>query len=333
LQKYIFNLQYIILLKSTDILQIGIETISLEASSLMELSKRLDHTFAEVVELLYHSSGRVVVTGIGKSAAIGQKIVATFNSTGTPALFMHAAEALHGDLGMIQKNDVVICISKSGSSPEIKALVPLILKGKNPLVGIVGDLKSFLAEKSNFVLDTAVKAEACPNNLAPTTSTTAQLAMGDALAVALIKCRDFRSNDFAKFHPGGALGKRLYLTCGEIAAANDVPQVSKDADLTTCILAMTKGRMGAVIVTKENKVLGIITDGDLRRMLTNRNDLISVNASEIMTASPKTLSSDTLAINGVEFIKEHKINHIILLDTGNLTGVLHVQDLIREGLI
>jgi len=333
LQKYIYNLRQNILLKSTDILQIGIETISLEASSLNELSKRLNLTFAEVVELLYHSSGRVVVTGIGKSAAIAQKIVATFNSTGTPALFMHAAEALHGDLGMIQKEDVVICISKSGSSPEIKALVPLILKGTNPLVCIVGDLKSFLAEKSNFVLDTVVEAEACPNNLAPTTSTTAQLAMGDALAVALIRCRDFRSKDFAKFHPGGALGKKLYLTCGEIAAVNEVPQVSQDADLTTCILAMTKGRMGAVIVTEGNKVLGIITDGDLRRMLTLSKDLASVNANEIMTANPKTLPSDTLAINGVEFIKEHKINHIILVDASNLAGVLHVQDLIREGLI
>lgn len=333
MQKYIFNLRYIILLKSTDILQIGIETILLEASTLDQLSKRLDHTFAKVVELLYHSSGRVVVTGIGKSAAIGQKIVATFNSTGTPALFMHAAEALHGDLGMVQKDDVVICISKSGSSPEIKALVPLILKGKNPLVGIVGDLNSFLALQSDFVLDTAVQAEACPNNLAPTTSTTAQLAMGDALAVALIKCRDFRSNDFAKFHPGGALGKKLYLTLGEIAATNVVPQVSSSADLTTCILAMTKGRMGAVIVAEEKKLIGIITDGDLRRMLTASKDVGSMNAQKIMTANPKTLTSDTLAVEGVEFIKKHKINHIILVDAEQLVGVLHVQDLIREGLI
>jgi arabinose-5-phosphate isomerase len=274
-----------------------------------------------------------VITGIGKSAIIGQKIVATFNSTGTPALFMHAADAIHGDLGMMQQDDIVICISKSGNSPEIKALAPLIIKGGNTLVGMVGNMTSYLAEQSNYVLDTTVEIEACPNNLAPTTSTTAQMAMGDALAVALIKCRDFKSNDFAKYHPGGALGKKLYLTLADIAKDNTNPTVDEKATLSECIIAMTKGRMGAVIVLASDRIVGIITDGDLRRMLSEHTEIGHFKAIDIMTSGPKTLPNTTLAIDAVDFVKSNKINHIILEKEGNLSGIIHVQDLIREGLI
>ncbi len=321
-------------LNSTEILQVAKDTLLLESESLHNLTKLLTNSFVDVTQSILNSTGRVVVTGIGKSAIIGQKMVATFNSTGTPSLFMHAADAIHGDLGMVQRDDVVICISKSGNSPEIKALVPLILKGGNLLVGISGNLNSYLALHSNFVLDTTVSEEACPNNLAPTTSTTAQMAMGDALAVALIKCREFNSQDFAKYHPGGALGKRLYLTVGDIAEKNELPIIPYTAKLAECIMAMTKGRMGAVLVTDEQgKLKGIITDGDLRRMLTKYTDIGSFTAENIMTASPKTMRADTLAVDGVAFIKEHKINHIILAENERPKGVIHIQDLIREGLI
>ena len=323
----------IFVLKSTDIIQIGIDTILLESTSLRQLSNKLDFTFVKVVDTILKSKGRVVVTGIGKSAIVGQKMVATFNSTGTPSLFMHAADAIHGDLGMMQKEDVVICISKSGNSPEIKALAPLILKGGNDLIGMVGNLSSYLATKSDFVLDTTVEQEACPNDLAPTTSTTAQMAMGDALAVALIKCRDFNSEDFAKYHPGGALGKKLYLTLGDLAKDNSKPKVDASATLADCIMAMTKGRMGAVIVIEKGMIIGIITDGDLRRMLTKASDIGHYIAKDLMTTNPKTVKSDLLALDGVEFIKQNKINHLILSSDGKLEGVVHIQDLIREGLI
>ena len=247
-------------LTSTEIRQIAIDTIVLESESLKKLSTLVSDSFTDVVKEILNTDGRVVVTGIGKSAIIGQKMVATFNSTGTPSLFMHAADAIHGDLGMIQKNDVVICISKSGNSPEIKALVPLILKGGNILVGIAGNMTSCMAEHSTYVLDTSVDQEACPNNLAPTTSTTAQMAMGDALAVALIKCRDFKSDDFARYHPGGALGKRLFLTLEDIAGNNDLPIVSATEALPQCIMSITKGRLGAAVVLEGSKIIGIITD-------------------------------------------------------------------------
>ena len=323
-----------------DILQIGRDTILLESQSLKKLSDLLGDNFVNVVNHILDSDGRVVVTGIGKSAIIGQKIVATFNSTGTPALFMHAADAIHGDLGMIQQDDVVICISKSGTSPEIIALVPSIANGGNMLVGITGNMNSFLAKNSNYVLDTTVDLEACPNNLAPTTSTTAQLAMGDALAVALIKCRNFKSEDFAKYHPGGALGKKLYLTLNDLANKNELPSVDQDEILPRCILAMTNGRMGAVVVTSDSELVGIITDGDLRRMLEQGAAMVSkvltgshFKAKEIMTSNPQTMNGNRLAIDGVKFLKEKKINHIILVENSRPTGMIHIQDLIKEGLL
>jgi arabinose-5-phosphate isomerase len=326
--------------ESKDILKIGRDTILLESESLNKLSTLLDVHFSDVVSEIVASKGRVVVTGIGKSAIIGQKMVATFNSTGTPALFMHAADAIHGDLGMIQDQDIVICISKSGNSPEIIALVPLISNAGNKLVGMTGNLESFLAKNCDFLLDTTVDAEACPNNLAPTTSTVAQMAMGDALAVALIKCRNFKSEDFAKYHPGGALGKKLYLTLGEIASKNTLPVVDQEDNLPTCILAMTEGRMGAVLVLDKSKIVGIITDGDLRRMLNRESDMAAnvlrgkhFKAKEIMTPQPKTMLSDDLAINGVNFLKKNKINHIVLSDGDRPIGMVHIQDLIREGVL
>jgi len=318
---------------SSDVRQYGVDTILLESESLKKLSALLDKSFSDVVEEILSTDGRVVVTGIGKSAIVGQKMVATFNSTGTPSLFMHAADAIHGDLGMVQQSDVVICISKSGNSPEIKSLVPLILKGGNKLVGIVGNLSSFLAEHSDFILNTTVDIEACPNNLAPTTSTTAQMAMGDALAVALIKCRDFKSNDFAKYHPGGALGKRLYLTLDDMAQNNATPTVSLDTSLADCIISITKGRLGATVVMEEGQISGVITDGDLRRMLSNIKEIENITASDIMTKNPRLLEGDTLAIKGVEFIKKYGINHIILTKGKSLSGLVNIQDFITEGLI
>jgi arabinose-5-phosphate isomerase len=319
--------------ESSEIRQIGIDTILLESESLKTLSTLIDDQFSEVVKKILKSEGRVVVTGIGKSAIVGQKMVATFNSTGTPSLFMHAADAIHGDLGMIQRDDVVICISKSGNSPEIKALVPLILRGGNALVGVVGNVSSFLAEHSDFTLNSTIEQEACPNNLAPTTSTVAQMAMGDALAVALIKCRDFKSDDFAKYHPGGALGKKLYLTLEDIVSNNNLPIVNKEDTLADCIMEITRGRLGAVVVVDANRVLGIITDGDLRRMFAKISSIDSITAIDIMTVNPKTIAHNTLAIEGVSFIKEHNINHLILTNENKLVGLINIQDLIQEGLI
>jgi arabinose-5-phosphate isomerase len=326
-------LQHKILLTDNQILQTAKDTILLESSSLLDLSAKLTKSFVDATKEILNSQGRVVVTGIGKSAIIGQKIVATLNSTGTPALFMHAADAIHGDLGMIQLEDVVICISKSGTSPEIKILVPLLKNGGNTLIGMVGDLGSFLSTQSDIVLDTTVSKEACPNNLAPTTSTTAQLAMGDALAVALLSCKNFKSEDFAKYHPGGALGKRLHLRLADIAANNSIPTVQPSATLPETILAITEGRMGAVIVVEEKGVKGIVTDGDLRRMLSQQIDLANTFAKDIMTHNPKTMDDDAMAIEGVDFIKKHSINHIILTHQGEISGVVHIQDLIKEGLI
>jgi len=321
-------------LNPTEILQVAKETLLLESESVKKLTQLLTQSFVDVTKTILDSKGRVVVTGIGKSAIIGQKMTATFNSTGTPSLFMHAADAIHGDLGMVQKDDVVICISKSGNSPEIKALVPLILKGENVLVGITGNLNSHLAEYSHYVLDTTVSEEACPNNLAPTTSTVAQMAMGDALAVALIKCREFKSEDFAKYHPGGALGKKLYLTVSEVAQKNDIPIVHIHSKLAECIVAMSKGRMGAVLIADDQENLkGIVTDGDLRRMLVKHPDIGHFLAKDIMTKNPKTVEPNMLAVDGLAFIKKHKINHLILAENNKPVGVVHIQDLIREGII
>ena len=312
----------------------ALETIALEAQSISNLEKYIDDGFEAAVQAIHASTGRVVVTGVGKSAVVGQKIVATLNSTGTPALFMHAGDAVHGDLGMVQQDDVVIIISKSGESPEIKVLVPLIKSFGNKLISIVGNTSSYLANESHFILNTYVEKEACPNNLAPTTSTTAQMVMGDALAVCLMHLNEFSGKDFARYHPGGNLGKRLYLKAEDIYKQNAQPKVQGNASLKDVILEISKGRLGAVAVVNENNMLtGIITDGDVRRMLEKTNDITNVTAGDMVSLNPKTIAPDMLAAQALELLKKHDISQLIVAGSnGEYLGILHLHDLIREGI-
>ncbi|MFJ1330774.1 KpsF/GutQ family sugar-phosphate isomerase [Capnocytophaga canimorsus] len=293
----------------------------------------VDEDFAKAVNHILKSSGRVVITGIGKSAIIASKIVATMNSTGTPAIFMHAADAIHGDLGIIQEDDVVICISKSGNTPEIKVLIPLLKRGKNKLIGITSNKNSVLAHQSDCILYAHVEKEACPNNLAPTTSTTAQLVLGDALAVCLLKMKNFGSSDFAKYHPGGALGKRLYLKVADIVANNQKPEVTPDADIRKVIVEISEKMLGVTAVMDGQIIAGIVTDGDIRRML-NKNDSISgLTAKDIMTKNPKTIDSETLAVDALELMETNKITQLLVTEKGNYAGVIHLHNLIQEGII
>lgn len=314
------------------ILKTAIETLQIEADAIRKSIDKVNTSFADCVKLILNSDGRVVITGIGKSAIIAQKIVATLNSTGTPSVFMHAADAIHGDLGIIQQNDVVICISKSGNTPEIRVLVPLLKKGGNKLIGLVGDLSSYLAVQSDFIMDCTVDKEACPNNLAPTTSTTVQLALGDALAVSLLKCRNFTAQDFAKYHPGGALGKRLYLKVKDVVSTM-APQVSSDALIKDVIIEITRKRLGATAVIDNNELVGVITDGDIRRMLEAelyRNDL---TAAEIMHKQPRTIDEEEMAIDALGLMRENKVSQMIVLSKGTYKGMVHIHDLNREGII
>ncbi len=317
-----------------DIKQIAYQVIEDEKKAVENLAALINDDFATAVKTIYDSKGRVVVTGIGKSANIATKIVSTFNSTGTPAVFMHAADAIHGDLGMIRPDDVVICISKSGNTPEIKVLVPLIKNFGNKLIAIVGNTSSFLAMQSDIVLDVTVAHEACPNNLAPTSSTTAQLVMGDALAVALIECRNFSARDFARFHPGGALGKQLYLRVGDLSAQNERPMVSPDTSVSDTIIEMTSKRLGCAVVVSDNKVLGIITDGDLRRMLRKHGNIDTLSAADIMTPNPKSIALSEYAVNALQMMRSNSITQLVALDdSGCYAGVLHLHDILREGII
>ena len=287
-----------------------------------------------MVELLLQQKGRAIFTGIGKSAIIAQKIVATLNSTGQPALFMHAADAIHGDLGMIQPHDVIFAISKSGNTPEIQSLAPLLKRNNNPLVAIVGNLQSQLAQHADFVLNTTIDQEACPNNLAPTTSTTAQLLMGDALAIALIQMRGFNSQDFSKYHPGGALGKKLYLQCGSIAQQNAKPAVSPNTPWKEVILTISQNRLGATAVINENnQILGIVTDGDVRRMLENNDSFQNLTAAQIMGKSPITVEANTMATEVAALMQEKKITQILVTQQSIYFGVVHLHDLYREGIL
>ncbi|WP_256006396.1 KpsF/GutQ family sugar-phosphate isomerase [Pedobacter deserti] len=308
-------------------------TLKLEAEAIAGLIDRIDDNFVNIIHLIIENKGRVVVTGIGKSAIIAQKIVATFNSTGTPAVFMHAADAVHGDLGMIQKNDIVICISKSGNTPEIKLLAPLLKQGGNVLIGIVGNTESELARMADFVLNAAVSKEACPHNLAPTTSTTAQLAMGDAIAVCLLHARGFNRDDFAKYHPGGSLGKRLYLKAGDLAVKNEKPSIHPSASVKDVIVEISQNRLGAVVVIEGDNILGVITDGDIRRMLEKQTDLTNIKASDLMTSMPKRVDRDTLAIDALNVIKENNITQLLVTDRERYFGMLHLHDLLQEGII
>ena len=316
-----------------EIKQNGIKTLQIEAESVKNLENFIDDNFANAVNNILTSKGRLVVTGIGKSAIIGNKIVATLNSTGTPSMFMHAADAIHGDLGMIQQHDIVLCISKSGETPEIKNLIPLLKKGGNLLIGMVGNMGSFLAQQSDFVINTTVETEACPNNLAPTSSTTAQLAMGDALAVCLLKARNFTSDDFAKFHPGGALGKKLYLTLKDFIASNPKPKVNETDAIKNVILEITKARLGAtVVLNNENEIKGIITDGDIRRMLEKYDTIQGLTASDIMSSKPTMLESDCMAIEAISIMTEKKITQILVTENGKYAGIVHYHDLNKEGI-
>ena len=316
-----------------DLLEIARKTILSESKSIAKLVDFLTDDFANAVEIIFNSSGRLIVTGIGKSAIIAQKIVASMNSTGTPALFLHASEAIHGDLGMVQPGDVVICISKSGNSPEIKVIVPILKRFGNPLIAITGNTTSFLAKESDFVLDTTVDAESCPINLAPTNSTTAQLVMGDALTVCLMELRNFKSDDFAKYHPGGALGKKLLLRVGDMLDQSHKPSVTPDSSIKKVIFEISEKRMGVTAVVENNHVIGIITDGDIRRML-NQNDTFShLTAKDIMTKNPKTIQLATMVADALNIIEDFSITQLVVLDNQEYKGVLHLHDILKEGIV
>jgi len=309
------------------------ETIAIESLAISQLADFIDDTFAEAVDLIYNSTGRVIITGIGKSAIIANKIVATLNSTGTPSVFMHAADAIHGDLGLILSDDIVICISKSGNTPEIKVLIPFLKNAGNTLIAITGNQKSVLAEQADFVFNSYVEKEACTINLAPTTSTTAQLVIGDALAVCLLELRGFTKDDFAKYHPGGALGKKLFLKVRDILALNEVPAVRPDASIKNVIVEISEKRKGVTAVTLADKIVGIITDGDLRRMLSVTEDLSKLKAEDIMSKNPRSITIDAMAIDAMELMDTHKISQLLVEDQGNYAGVIHIHDLIKEGII
>ena len=308
-------------------------TIKLEADALNEIIKHLGNDLIESVKIILKSKGRVVVSGIGKSAIIANKIVATLNSTGTASVFMHAADAIHGDLGIIQRDDVVILISNSGNTPEIKVLAPLIKSGANTLIAIVGNVESELAKHADYVLDTTVSKEACPHNLAPTSSTTAQLAMGDALAVCLLELRGFTKEDFARYHPGGALGKKLYLKVDDLLANNQKPEVNLNTKITEVILTISSNRLGATAVIDDGILVGIITDGDLRRMMQENQHFDKLIAKDIMKLNPKTVEKDTMAVEALQLMKEYNISQLIVVDNNKFLGFVHLHDLLREGIL
>ncbi|MGY5354030.1 KpsF/GutQ family sugar-phosphate isomerase [Wenyingzhuangia sp. IMCC45467] len=318
---------------NNNILSIAKKTIDLESNAIANLTKLIDSNFENAIKCILQSKGRVIITGIGKSAVIATKIVATMNSTGTPAIFMHAADAIHGDLGVIQEDDVVICISKSGNTPEIKVLIPLIKRNNNPIIAITGNIDSFLGTQATYTLNTYVEKEACPNNLAPTTSTTAQLVMGDAIAVTLLELNEFSSKDFAKYHPGGALGKRLYLRVRDLVEKNEVPKVNTNTSVKESLLEISNKRLGATAVLDNNKLVGIITDGDIRRMLNKSDDFLSLTAKDIMSISPKTIDVDAMAIEAMQTMENNNISQLIAIDKkGNYMGIIHIHDLIKEGI-
>jgi len=315
------------------IIESAISTLKLESEAISNLLQYINEDFVKVVHAILESNGRVIVTGIGKSAIIAQKIVATFNSTGTPAVFMHAADAVHGDLGMIQKDDIVMCLSKSGNTPEIKLLAPLLKQSGNLLIGMLGSLESDLAKQADLIINASVEKEACPHNLAPTTSTTAQLALGDALAICLLEAREFNTSDFARYHPGGSLGKRLYLKAGDIAAKNEKPSIAPTAAVKDVIVEISKNRLGAVVVIADDNVLGIITDGDIRRMLEIHTNLEHITAADLMNKNPKQVDKDELALLALEIIKDNNITQLLVTKDNTYYGMIHLHDLLQEGII
>jgi arabinose-5-phosphate isomerase len=319
--------------QESKIISVAKQTIETEGRAILHLSDLVDEEFAQAVAYIYNSKGRVVITGIGKSANIATKIVATLNSTGTPAIFMHAADAIHGDLGTIQQSDTVICISKSGNTPEIKVLVPLIKARGNGIIAITSNKESFLGQQADYVLHAYAEKEACPNNLAPTTSTTAQLVIGDALAMCLLDLRGFSSKDFARFHPGGSLGKKLYLRVSDLTSLNEQPQVGPDTDVRKVIVEITEKMLGVTAVVQDEKVVGIITDGDLRRMLTKVDNFVGLTAKDIMTKNPKMIKNNAMAIEAIELMDKHGITQILAEKNGKYCGVVHIHNLTKEGII
>lgn len=309
------------------------KTLLSESKSIENLVNYLDEDFAKSVSAIYNAKGRLVVTGIGKSALIAQKIVATLNSTGTPSLFLHAAEAVHGDLGMVQPEDIVICISKSGNSPEIKVLAPLLKRFGNTLIGMTADKNSFLGKESHYIMHAYVENEACPNNLAPTNSTTAQLVLGDALAVCLMELRNFKSEDFAVYHPGGALGKKLLLRVKDMLDTTHKPMVSPDASIKKVIMEISEKRLGVTAVIENNQVIGIITDGDIRRMLNNRDTFSDLTASDIMTKNPKHINSTLLVSEALDVLENNAITQLVVIDSDEYKGILHLHDILKEGIV
>ncbi|MFY8066055.1 MAG: KpsF/GutQ family sugar-phosphate isomerase [Flavobacterium sp.] len=321
------------MIKKENILASAKKTILSESESIAKLIQFLDDNFVNAVEIIYESKGRLVVTGIGKSAIIAQKIVATLNSTGTPSLFLHASEAIHGDLGMLQPSDVVICISKSGNSPEIKVLVPLLKRFGNKLIAITGNTTSFLGKEADFVLNTYVDSEACPINLAPTNSTTAQLVMGDAIAVCLMEMKNFTAEDFAKYHPGGALGKKLLLRVSDMLDTTKKPIVAADSMIKNVIIEISEKRLGVTAVIENEKVIGIITDGDIRRMLNKTENISGLTAQEIMTKNPKTIKSTDMVSDALNILEDFSITQLVVVDNGEYKGVIHLHDILKEGII
>ena len=318
--------------KNGAIIELATQIIENEADAIMALKASLGDDFRETVEIMLQNKGNLVFSGVGKSAIIAQKVVATMNSTGTPSVFMHAADAIHGDLGILRQGDIAVILSKSGETPEIKVLVPLIKLRGNKIVAIVGNRKSYLASQADFVLDVTVPDEAIPNSLAPTSSTTAQLVMGDALALILMRCRGFSTEDFAKFHPGGALGKQLYLRVKDLYTRNERPEVGPDDNLTQVIIEMTGKRLGATVVTENEQIKGIITDGDLRRMLMKYPDIEQVKAAQIMTSNPKTINEDALVVDALHKMRENSITQLPVVKDGKYLGIIHLHDILKEGI-
>ena len=316
----------------SDIKKIARETIAIELAAVAKLESSINDDFVNAISLILSTKGRLIVAGIGKSANIANKMVATFNSTGQPAVFLHAADAIHGDLGNIQEGDVVICISKSGNTPEVKALVPFIKNMGNKIIALTGNPKSFLAIKSDFILDVSVEKEACPNNLAPTSSTTAQLVMGDAIAVSLLACKDFTEEDFARFHPGGILGKRLNIKVQDLIS-DYTPKVNPNASINEVIIEISQNRLGITAVLNDKKLAGIITDGDLRRMLENEKDISSLCAKDIMSCDPKITKPEDLAYNALKEMEQNNITQLIVIKSEKYLGVIHIHDIIKEGII
>jgi arabinose-5-phosphate isomerase len=315
------------------ILSTAIKVIQNEADAIRSLIELTGKDFIEVVRMIHKSSGNVIITGIGKSANIAQKIVATFNSTGTKAVFMHAADAVHGDLGIIREDDIIIALSKSGETPELKVIVPLLKSRGNKLVAITGNMQSYLAQHSDYVIDATVTMEACPNNLAPTSSTTAQLVLGDALAICVLECRGFTAEDFARFHPGGSLGKKMYLRVNDVYVKNECPKVSPNDDLRQVIVEISAKRLGATAVIENQKLIGIITDGDLRRMLMKTTAIETIKARDIMTPYPKSIGADDLVVDALHLMRQHNITQLPVMEADVYKGVIHLHDILNEGIL